>query len=212
MTEWTVANNELTELRTFLETVPKGPVSQGHCDQMVDCLARCWPLFAGGSEAGFEGYKLRGRVEKLRWWPPVLSFEIVRHGAAVIGGSTRGEVQTWQVDIKSLKVQHFQSSYRQLEKNDARWNHKAIVQKMVDCIVADAVDQFTPAGAISWAGSDEVTIVPSRVVPQLGPSPTVSGRRERFREELIAGMKDAGWDLTVLKGVKLVFQKQRSFG
>ncbi len=39
-----------------------------------------------------------GRMEDVRWEPPVLSFRIERHGAMGVG-STRAELQNWRVDF-----------------------------------------------------------------------------------------------------------------
>ena len=48
-----------------------------------------------------------GRMEKVEWQPPYLTFSIERHGATV-KGSTRAELQNWQVD----------TSHRSLNPNE----------------------------------------------------------------------------------------------
>jgi hypothetical protein len=60
-------------------------------------LAGCWHEFVGAESQRMHAGKL-GRMEDVRWEPPVLSFRIERHGAMGVG-STRAELQNWRVDL-----------------------------------------------------------------------------------------------------------------
>lgn len=60
-------------------------------------LAGCWHEFARSASKRMHAGKL-GRMEAVRWDPPVLSFTIERHGA-MSAGSTRAELQQWRIDL-----------------------------------------------------------------------------------------------------------------
>jgi len=53
----------------------------------------------GNDSGGMATYKLLNRVENPTWNPPVLEFEIERHGATV-GGSVFAAAQVWRVDVQ----------------------------------------------------------------------------------------------------------------
>ena len=72
-------------------------------------LAGCWREFTGSASERMHAGKL-GRMEAVRWDPPVLSFTIERHGA-MSGGSTRAELQQWRIDLdrKTAKCERSRS-------------------------------------------------------------------------------------------------------
>jgi hypothetical protein len=75
-------------------------------------LAGCWHEFAGVDSERMHAGKL-GRMETVRWDPPVLSFMIERHGAMGVG-STRAERQDWSIDLDQKTARCERSrSYRQ---------------------------------------------------------------------------------------------------
>jgi hypothetical protein len=88
------------------------------------------------------------------------------------------------------------------------WDHRPIVQRVVDAIRAGPAAAFQPVDTLSWRGDDEVTIIPSRVVPQQGPPQTVHGRRKRFRAMLTNELADRGWYFVEKKGRSLRFRKR----
>jgi hypothetical protein len=82
-------------LRQWLEGHHSGPIA-GTTD-LERLLATCWHEFSG-DHGGMEGRKLLGRMERVEWNPPILSFNIERHGGTVLG-SSRAELQQWTLDI-----------------------------------------------------------------------------------------------------------------
>lgn len=61
-----------------------------------------------------EAYKLLGRMEQVRWEPPVLSFIVERHGETV-NGSTRAELQHWEVAVENRTARIVKTGQRQLK-------------------------------------------------------------------------------------------------
>ena len=53
--------------------------------EVEEVLASCWHNLNGGEEGGMEGHKLKNRMESVMWNPPLLEFDIERHGATVNG-------------------------------------------------------------------------------------------------------------------------------
>src|SRR5947208_12462125 len=74
--------NEITALRKFLDDCGERelPVT----DALVRLLQGCWHNLQGSGETRMAAWKLE-RIEQVRWDPPVLSFVVERHGAAVLG-------------------------------------------------------------------------------------------------------------------------------
>ena len=60
-----------------------------------------------------EGYKLIDRMEKVEWVPPVLRFQIERHGATV-KGSSRAELHEWTIDLCKATAECVSKGSRQI--------------------------------------------------------------------------------------------------
>lgn len=70
--------------------------------------------------AGSKFFNRKGPLtEDLQWNPPVLNFRIERHGARA-RGSTRAELQTWEIDVIQATAKIVATGHRQLEPMDAR--------------------------------------------------------------------------------------------
>ena len=80
-----------------------------------------------------EAYKL-GRMEDISWNPPVLSFTIERHGGTVMG-STRAELQNWNVNVETRSATCGVGGHRQLEPMQARLNVKPMAEEIVASIL-----------------------------------------------------------------------------
>jgi hypothetical protein len=117
----------MTNLREYLAALQSGdvPASTG-LDRL---LAAHWDEFEGSDENGMQGYKLLGRMEQVRWQPPVLSFVLERHGGMVMG-STRGELQHWEVDLDKRTTFIVKTSLRQLEKMARRISVKELAEEI----------------------------------------------------------------------------------
>jgi hypothetical protein len=61
-------------------------------------LAGSWTAFEGNDAEGMTPWKLLGRMERVEWLPPALSFVIERHGRTC-AGSTRANPHRWTVNI-----------------------------------------------------------------------------------------------------------------
>lgn len=82
----------MNELITYLSSLAAG---QAIDVSTLNCLLySSWDEFSGSDAEGTTGYKVQGRMEKIAWEPPILSFQIERHGGTVLG-STRADLHTW---------------------------------------------------------------------------------------------------------------------
>jgi len=89
--------NAFALLKKHLFALVPGEIAEtGH---VAALLAGGWHEFVGAESQRMHAGKL-GRIENVRWEPPVLSFRIERHGAMGVG-STRAELQHWRVDPRS---------------------------------------------------------------------------------------------------------------
>ena len=84
-------------LRKVLSIIPTGIVRTEQHSAVVSQLAECWDHLTGSAEGGMTAAKV-WRCEDLSWTPPILSFQIERHGGVVLG-SKRAEMQTWTIDV-----------------------------------------------------------------------------------------------------------------
>src|SRR5207245_2931298 len=86
-----------------------------------------------------EGYKLHGRMESVEWRPPILSFEMERHGATALG-STRAEMLGWKLDLQQRKAAAYSCGYRQLTPREARLDVAALAEEVAGAILAGRTD------------------------------------------------------------------------
>ena len=73
----------LAPLRFFPNSHPPGPLANE--EQVETLLVSAWDELEGSEDGGMESYKLKGRMENAAWNPPILSFQIARHGGTVNG-------------------------------------------------------------------------------------------------------------------------------
>jgi hypothetical protein len=98
-------------------------------------LAACWDDLLG-DDGGMAGHKLVNRMEAVAWNPPVLTFCIERHGGMALG-STRAEMQHWQVDLERRTVTVVKTGHQQLRPMQPRLNVEAVVEEdNENCVVA----------------------------------------------------------------------------
>lgn len=178
----------MKDLRDYLAGVAEGRLAGSEVDRP---LASCWDQFQGSGEGGMQAHKLHGRMEDVRWAPPILSFVVERHGGTV-NGSTRGELQHWQVNLDEKTAQIVKSGHRQLKPMAKRISIQATAQEVVGLALAGAADD-----RIKWFEDGSVKIVASVVFPtRSGFRRTVEGRRKRLLEYVAEGLQPHGWKKT----------------
>ena len=185
-----MSERALSELVTHLNSLPRGPVEDTL--RVTRLLSNCWNELAG-SEGGMTSHKIH-RIEKVQWNPPLLEFEIERHGGTV-HGSTRAEIQEWIVSVETRRATLERGSrYRQLEPQDARLNVKPIAEGVATLIVNFQDDQ-----ALKWSGDRKtVTIQIGKLIPE-NIQQTTTDRRKRFRAALEPLLLRKGWSVVPRK-------------
>lgn len=194
--------NPLTELRSFLAELPPGEAGYDAMVTIEQLLARCWGDLKGADAGGMRGYKLLRRMEDVTWRPPVLTFGIERHGGFV-NGSTRAEIQKWQVDLDRKAALLTGTGRRQIRPMAPRLNVKPIAAEIAAVITAAADDP-----RIKRRNADSVRIILGDVIPATN-NQTTSSRRKRFATELERVLLPAGWRRKDA-GSHLIFERHKS--
>jgi hypothetical protein len=194
----TTARNDLPFVGPLLDELnnaPQGTLEGPGQHKVMKLLANCWHEFRGAGETAMNARKLI-RAEDISWNPPVLSFTIERHGAAVLG-STRAELQCWSVDLVRGTAHCEHGKYRQLIRPAPRLDVKPIATR-----VRNAVQQGPASNCdlvkmkiVVWKNHDTVFIKHGALISGKGYAQTVAGRRRRFRNELTDQMQNIGWRL-----------------
>ncbi len=176
----------LHELRAHLYEFPVGP----HPDTGVleSLLEQAWDQFDGSQDQGMSARKLVGRIYDLQWDPPILSFEIDRHGGTVLG-SSRAERQHWKLDIDTQQATCVRAGFRQLHPASPRLDVDALAREIADMIRAAVV-----ADRLNWLEDGRVRVSVGKIIPDHGPKATLAGRRKRFRKALSVVLAERGWD------------------
>jgi hypothetical protein len=172
------------ELATFFQTQRRGRIA--NTAQAKQLLAAIWNDLSGDDTA--MTHDKVERAEVMCWDPPLLHFEVERHGGVVCGSSC-ASLQEWTIDIDARTKTCFEARFRQIRPMQPRLN----VAKIVEGIVT-AVQGGYPRKGIDFDGSDDVRIQVSLFVPSAGVAKdTLLGRRRRFRANLIKAMDHIGW-------------------
>lgn len=137
---------------------------------------------------GLSGRKLIGRMEDLRWNPPLLSFTIERHGATKYG-SSRAELQDWVVDIEEGTASFSSTRYRQLYKRSPPLKTKPLAEEIGKLII-----ERQDSERLKWSeDKTAVKLVIGKIIPDDTAKETVAGRRKRFRRDLTELLQEHGW-------------------
>jgi hypothetical protein len=176
----------IKELKKYLSAQKEGPVSD--VDTLELLLAACWHTIEGGRQAGMNGHKLLGRLEKAEWCPPVLEFTIERHGGTVLG-STRAELQRWCVDVEAQTADWSPAGRRQLRPMQKRLDVRPLADEL-----AQLISLHTPDPRLRWAQDGTVTVRMGKVLPYgSAVQQTLVGRRKRLRSQLEQKLAERGW-------------------
>jgi len=185
----------------------KQPVVSARCAAFARCLqhgapeseaaiqelANVWDELDGAHVEGMNSSKISAvRIERPSWSHPLFTFAIERHGGTV-NGSTRAEVQTWQVDVSTDTATLIGIAPRQLRSTAARMNARALADEL-----AAAVRGSTANTAIDFAPDGRSFAVRLGQLAQLnsGPKQTTDGRRRRVRVLLAQLLAPHGWTET----------------
>lgn len=179
--------NSLDALRAFLASLKPGPVADG--SGIEPLLQDCWDQFSGSDAEGMRAYKLDGRMERLRWDPPALSFEIERHGATVMG-SSRAELHEWEIDVVKMTANCRRGRFRQLTPMSPRLNVKPLAEA-----VATVIRSGQPDPRLKWLSDDEVRVLIGEIIPaESAVQQTLRARRKRFWAALDEELNPQGWE------------------
>jgi len=156
--------------------------------ELESLLCVYWGKLDNSLEPGMTGDKLIGRTENVFWDPPILRFSIERHGGYV-QGSTRAEIQKWEVNIDQQSAEFVKSNYRQIKRMQPRLDIKKLASEIADLITNKERDE-----RLKWIDEKSVRVLIGNIIPSDSAiKQTVEGRRKRFRQELNKLLKEQDW-------------------
>lgn len=177
----------MNALRDHLMALPPGAVLD--TNGLDGLLADCWGDLERAYDGGMEASKLLGRMESIHWQPPILTFVIERHGGTVCG-STRAELQHWEVDVERSTATIVKTGQRQVAPMSRRVSVTPMAQE-----VAEAALQGKSDERLRWLGGDCVHVVTSRAFPTIsGCKRTIEGGRKRLANEVAEIVAKHGWE------------------
>ena len=169
---------------TIVCTTCRCPDEESACD----FVCTRWRDFDGSSSDGMAPEKLY-RMEDIRWEPPNLYFVIERHGGTVLG-STRAELQYWQVDLQHRTATIIGTGRRQLKPMAPRVQTKPIAKAIVESILAGRDDD-----RYQRRQDGSVKILTGKIFPTgSGCAETIRGRRKRLCNDIEELLGTHGWE------------------
>jgi len=178
-------NDSLDDLKLFLA---EGGPRELDLAEIARRLSPVWDDLNGSTDHAMRRDKLV-RIESADWDPPLLRFDIERHGATV-GGSIYGEVQHWAVNPVALTAEVVGSTKRRLHTAASPLD----VQPLTDQ-VAQLMRDGADSDMLEWSRDrTSVRVLTGRVIPSSsGAKQTVEGRRKRFAGALSEVLTEEGW-------------------
>jgi hypothetical protein len=152
-----------------------------------------------------EPYKL-DRAEHLDWAAPVLSFEIARHGATVLG-STREHLYSWHINVADKTATLEKGTFRLVRPSAAKLSKDEILEIVRRVCEHVQNGPAAPEIFLTWKSETEILIKPAALIAADGFKQTLAGRRKRVRSILIDEMKTIGWVVVSDKGAFVGFRK-----
>ena len=174
--------NPLDRLRSRLANLEPGTIDVD--SEVAGDLASSWDALSGSDQKSMTADKV-DRLENLTWNPPLLSFDIERHGGTV-RGSSRAEVHTWTVDVMAATANVNTGRFRQINARAATWDANNAVE-----VVLKAVEEHRYEPYFKWKG-DDFRVLTGNIIPE-GPIQTTAGRSKRFRTLLADRLTTNGW-------------------
>lgn len=173
-----MTTNPLELVKQHLAPLPPGLIADPA--ELNRLLADCWDDVVG-DDGGMEAHKLLNHLETVAWNPPILSFVIERHGGTVLG-STRAELQHWQIDVDKTTKTLFGLGRRQLYPKQKGLDVGPLADEIANLVLDHAEDdrlRWYPDGRVKVLLGNIADLVPGSAFKQ-----TLAGRRGRFREAL----------------------------
>lgn len=176
----------MKELREYLKSLPEGPIAD--VAEFASMLEAAWDVFVGADAQGMKHNKLVGRMENVEWHPPLITFQIERHGAARMG-STRAELHSWEVDVKKLEATCHTGRYRQLSPRSPNMKVEPLAVEIADLIVNRQEDE-----RLQWKDDGSARVLIGKVVPNKSTfKRTLQDRRKRFHNDMDRRLAPHGW-------------------
>jgi len=172
-------------LRAHLATIQPGELAD--TTDLERLLAACWDQFSG-DYGGMDGYKLLGRTEDVTWLPPKLTFTIERHGGTIMG-STRAELQHWEVNVEQKTAVIVKCGHRQLKPMAERIYIKPLVESILAAIRSGSENELVAKHDDGTFSLNTTLIFPKGSAVRM----TLEGRRKRLREAVATVLVKEGW-------------------
>lgn len=174
-------------MKSYLNSKQPGPLDDE--ERVETLLVDAWDELDGSADGGMESYKLRGRMESLTWNPPILSFQIERHGGTA-NGSVYAEMQQWEIECEKgiANYDKFKSHRRQVAAKSSPLKVEPIAKEIGNIIRCGKTDD-----RLKWLSSSEAKVLISEIIPNNCCQQTLSGRRKRFYAALQREVAAAGW-------------------
>jgi hypothetical protein len=177
----------MKKLIEYLKATARGPIND--TSYLEPLIIDCWDRFFGSDRAGMTAEKLIQRMENIYWDPPILSFSIERHGGLVLG-STRAEVQKWELNMDDMSASFSIIGRRQIVPMQERVFVKPIAKEISELIINHKNDK-----RLNWKKDGSVRIFIDKILPRESAfKQTLSGRRKRFRNELERLLTAEKWE------------------
>lgn len=179
--KWRQSNS----LKTYLSTVRPGNIADVH--ELERIVAAHWDELSSNGDGGMESYKLLNRMESVTWKPSILSFTIERHGGTALG-STRAELQHWEIDVERETATMASTGNRQLAPMASRLPIKSIAVELSRAIIDGKEDD-----RVRRQG-DELVVLASDIFPKgSGFNRTVESRRQGLCKHVANMIEEYGW-------------------
>jgi hypothetical protein len=159
---WGVADR----LRNVLRPIAPGRVSATKA--LGRHIAALWEGIDGCDE---DGSKLLGRMEQVRWQPPMLFFVIERY--SMVNASVRAERQHWTVNIDKMTAEIVKVYHRKPKPKGEESDVEAITSKIVRNILAGEEDL-----RLLWITPEIIEVDLKATIPE-GPGYRLTRRRVR---------------------------------
>ena len=124
-------------------------------------------------------------MEGVEWNPPNLSFQIERHGGTV-NGSSRAEMQHWEIDVVKETRSLVRTGYRQLKAMAESWNARPIAKDLASHIRSGLDHE-----GLRWRKSGKVTI--NREIIPFCARETGHSRAKRLNAAISDFLCDREW-------------------